>query len=97
MSTLATTAKETVAPNERNQDRSRRPSLPRMARKAGHVVRQLEEEAMRTEEQNAADHRRVNLLANRAMGGSLVFSTILKKSPALNDDEKAFLKELGYI
>lgn len=97
MSTLATTAKETVTAveNKPKPDRTRCASVRGMARKAGQAVRQLEEAAIREEEQNAADHQRVSALANLATGGS--FSAILKKSPALNDEERAFLKELGYI
>lgn len=88
-------SKEAVVANESKQDRTRRASLPRMARKAGQVVRQLEEEAVRKEEENIADHQKVKLLADRATGGS--FSAILKKSPALSDEDRAFLKDLGYI
>ena len=77
------------------QARTRPSDLPRMARKAGHIVKQLEEEAVRKEEETAADHQEVNRLANKAMGGS--FSPILRNSPLLTDEDRALLKHLGYI
>jgi hypothetical protein len=77
------------------QPRTRPSNLPRMVRKASHILRELEEEAVRKEEETAADHEEVNRLANKAMGGS--FSAILKNSPLLTDENRAFLKQLGYI
>jgi hypothetical protein len=95
MSLPATIEKEPRVVKEANHVRARRGKLPAMARKAGQVLKQLEEMAVREEEQILADHERVNLLANRATGGS--FSTILKSSPLLNSEEKSFLKDLGYV
>jgi hypothetical protein len=95
MSLVATIEKETAVEKETKQNRTRRASLRGMARKVSQAARQLEETAIRAEEQAIADHKRVGELANLATGGS--FSAILKKSPALGDDDRAFLKELGYI
>jgi hypothetical protein len=93
-SATVTIEKEPRVEKEANHTR-RRGKLPGMARKASQTLKQLEEMAVQEEEQNLADHERVSVLANRATGGS--FSAILKNSPLLNGEEKAFLKELGYI
>jgi hypothetical protein len=66
-----------------------------MARKQAIAAKNLAELASREEERNLAEHERVRELANAAMGGS--FTAILKKSPSLNEDDRAFLKELRYI
>jgi hypothetical protein len=95
MSLSPTIKREPKDENEPRNGRARRGKLSAAARKAVQSAKQFEEMAVREEEQNFADHERVSALANLATGGS--FSAILKKSPALNDEQRAFLKELGYI
>jgi cell division septum initiation protein DivIVA len=86
---------ETEKTSDEHFPARRKRLLPVIARKIKLDVAKLEETAQREEARNLADHERVRALANTATGGS--FTKIMRSSPVLTDDDRAFLKELKYI
>jgi hypothetical protein len=68
--------------------------LPGLA-KVGKDIAKLQDEARTAASKNEQNHERVRALANTATGGS--FTKIMKSSPVLTEDDRAFLRSLNYI
>jgi hypothetical protein len=96
MSLNAADANETAVGKEEKTERMRpgRP-LRGLARRLVLDANLIQEVAIREEQANLDAHERVRTICNAVFGGS--FTKILKTSPVLDDDDRSFLKEHGYL
>jgi len=100
----ATTATEKTvrrkAPNARGENeetkspRTRR-TLPGLTRKLSEMAAHAVEVAIREEEKNAHDHKRVKCICQIVFNGA--FSTMLRNSTLLSAEDKEFLKDFNYL
>jgi len=86
-----------VSPEAGNQStRSRRTKpLPGLTRKLAELAGQAVETALKEEARNAEEHARVRALFNVVLSGAV--TTLLKNSSLLTEDDRTFLRELGYL
>jgi hypothetical protein len=85
-----------TSPAKRRKAGNRRPKpLPGLARKLGELATQVVETALKEEARNGGDHTRVRALFDVVLSGAV--TTLLKNSTLLTEDDRAFLRDLGYL